>query len=211
MRAPRSGSAEDDAGRGQGALASRWGRPGRRATTARADELADESRPLGERGARRGGRGRGRCRSRSDQALLYLPNLPADRRPGRGRRGRQRGGPPVVAGPGRRPPEPERPTPSGCRTGRSARHCGLLDMERGAQPVRLDVPALPRAPGPGCCGRSPPSPSTATRRRVRGGPAADPGADRDHGRRPGTCPSSRRRPTTSSGTTCGRSRRPRCR
>ena len=30
---------------------------------------------------------------------------------------------------------------------------GMLDMERGAKLVRLDVPPLPRASGPGCCGR----------------------------------------------------------
>ena len=87
---------------------------------------------------------------------------------------------------------------------------GILDIER-ATKISGSMFAMyrglgrPAAAGPGAAQPRP------QRRRLRGGPPADAGAHRDDGRRPGTCPSSPTRPTTSSATTCGPSPPPRCR
>ena len=142
--------------------------------TAVAEELTAESRQHRRRGAGLGGGGRDRPGGGARGAAL--PAQPAGgRRPRRRRSRGQRGGPDLARA--------EHPT---YREAQRVPHweigaeLGILDMERGA---KLSGSMFPLFRGFGArllralTALRPRPP----RRRVRGDPAADPGADRDHG------------------------------
>ena len=182
---------------------SRWARPGGPGDAALAERLADESRVAGDRGARAQRRWPRRPRTRCARPCCTSPTCRPRTPPtatGEADNVVARTWPEVAPayGGAQRVPHWD----IGDRAG-PARHGA------GRQAVRLDVPALPGLRGPAAAGPHARSPSTATptsSRRSDRRPWCSP----PPWSRPGTCRSSRRRPTTSSGTTCGPSRRPRC-
>ena len=154
------------AGQGQGAVqAGGRGPQGRRRRPGRGAGRREPGR--GRRGARAQHAGRGR--PGGGPPGPPLPAQPAGRRrPRRRRPRRQRRGPQLARG--RRPPTRDAQRVPHWEIGAEL---GLLDMERGGQAVRVDVPPLPglrrpAAPGPHLLRPRQP------RRRVRGDPARRP-------------------------------------
>ena len=136
--------------------------------------------------------------------LLATPNLPSDDAPdGAGEADN------VVLRTEGYDPARLRRAPAGPALGHR-RRARPARLRPGHQDLGLDVRHVPGLGRPAAAGHGAAQPRPQ-RRRLRGGAAADPGAHRHDGARPGTCPSSPTRPTTSSATTCGPSPPPRCR
>ena len=151
----------------------RWVRPGGPGMSAAAEELAARSRRSGDE-ERALSAVADAAQDEVRQALLVPAQPPVGRRPRRGRARGQRGGP-VVARPRARLHRGPAGPPLGDRRGSGPAGHGARGEALG-----IDVPALPRVRGPVAPGTDLVRPRQP-RRRLRGGPAAHPGAHRDHG------------------------------